>query len=517
MTISPEQGSDSPRLNLRRASSVAMKPLKFLVPGVLPRGKLVLLAGRGGLGKSTITADIAARLSRGERAMGLEYDPPPPCEVIFATCEDDPEDTLVPRLAAAGADLDKIHFPAGVCIPSKPGERPTPWSLAHHVALENTLKANPGIRLLIIDPATAFAGLAGVDGHKDAELRALLGPLSDAAAAHDLTIVLVVHLSKRQDVGVVEKVMGSVAWVNSVRMAWVVMPAPSPHKEKLFLPIKSNLTKDACGFGYRIVGLDGSEKELALAGVNLGADDKEVLGSQLYRVAWLGRSDADPDEVESSAMQQRRGNPKADPNAAAAWLADRLAAGPVRVAECVGEGNAALKIGKSEKWWRDTVLVGKLGGRSLKEKKFSGKWYFALPGSTLPPPSQYEEDEESSPEEIETDSLDSLQKTAGFYEESITHKDSSMRSQNVSSDLCYEESTLKMDSSQKQQDFTKNPEESSLLPSGLDSSSNSMPSERVPPSKADDLVADLPLLDGTGDIPHLDEYGSWDPGSNPWS
>ncbi len=70
------------------AATIKPKPLRWLVPDILPLGKLVLLAGDGGMGKSTITIDLTARLSRGECAFGLHYNALAG-DTLIATCEDD--------------------------------------------------------------------------------------------------------------------------------------------------------------------------------------------------------------------------------------------------------------------------------------------------------------------------------------------------------------------------------------------------------------------------------------------
>lgn len=67
-----------------------------------------LEAGDGGLGKSLITLHLAARGSRGPCCCGLDYSPPPPWETLLVSCEDDYEDTVLPRLLAANADPSKI-------------------------------------------------------------------------------------------------------------------------------------------------------------------------------------------------------------------------------------------------------------------------------------------------------------------------------------------------------------------------------------------------------------------------
>jgi putative DNA primase/helicase len=351
---------------------VQPKPLRWLVPDMLPLGKLVLLAGDGGLGKSTITLDLAAQLSRGECAFGLAY-PAVAGETLIASCEDDPADTIVPRLLAAGADLKRVHFLDGV---GDEDGRPAPWSLAHHAALDKHLAANPDVRLVVIDPASAFAGRAGIDGHKDAELRALLGPLTEVSARFAVTTILVAHLGKNECARAVRRILGSVAWVNAVRAAWVVAEREEDNGQRLLLPVKANLAPRRRGLVYQLVPLGEAEQERALAGyADLAGEDRQRLKSQLYHVVWLGETDAEADKVFAAAA--RRPDLPSDIQRAAEWLRGRLAGGPVESEVCVREGKAALQLSKPLKWWRDTVLKGELQGKPRKDG-FDGPWLWGL-------------------------------------------------------------------------------------------------------------------------------------------
>src|SRR5262249_13744680 len=151
---------------------------------------------------------------------------------------------------------------------------------------------HPAVKLVVIDPASAFAGRAGTDGHKDAELRALLGPLADLAAQCRVTILLVAHVGKRDCARAVHRVLGSVAWVNAVRSAWIVAEREGDEGRRLFLPVKANLAPRQKGLVYQLVPLDGAEQELALAGcTELRDEDRGRLAAQLYRVRWLGETD----------------------------------------------------------------------------------------------------------------------------------------------------------------------------------------------------------------------------------
>ena len=88
--------------------SVVMEPIEWLWPGRIAIGKVTVLAGDGGLGKSTVLFDLAARLSRGDHWPVSPERAPVRSSVILSS-EDDAADTIKPRLAAAGADMTKIH------------------------------------------------------------------------------------------------------------------------------------------------------------------------------------------------------------------------------------------------------------------------------------------------------------------------------------------------------------------------------------------------------------------------
>jgi hypothetical protein len=292
---SAEAAETGPRLRVTTAARVPMRPVDWLVPDLLPAGKLVLMAGEGGLGKSTLTLDLAARLSRGEPAFGLDY-PPVQGRALMASCEDDREDTVVPRLRACGADLERVDFLDGV--EAEGGERLAAWSLAHHEALEAYLKECRDVRLVVIDPAAAFAGRAGVDGYKDAELRALLGPLADLAAAHRIAVLLVCHMGKANVRRAIHRVLGSVGWVNAARAALLVCADPDHGDCRLVLPLKSNLSPSQDGVAYRLEGLLAEEQDLALASCGyLSAAERGKLAAQLYRPVYLGPVQIDPDAV----------------------------------------------------------------------------------------------------------------------------------------------------------------------------------------------------------------------------
>lgn len=148
-------------------------PVSWLVPDYLPKGKLVLLAGDGGLGKSMLTLHLAAVLSRGQPAFGLDYPEPPRGKTLLIQCEDDAADTVLPRFLAEGGEPSLVHQLQGVR--DEKGKL-RPFCLAQFEILSEALKRRRHVKLVVIDPAGAYVGAAGVDDHKDADLRASSAP-----------------------------------------------------------------------------------------------------------------------------------------------------------------------------------------------------------------------------------------------------------------------------------------------------------------------------------------------------
>jgi RecA-family ATPase len=243
----PEINGEALGLATTCLTDIKAEPVVWLVPNRVPLGKLVMLAGDGGEGKTTVLLDTAAQITRGSCCFGLTYDPPPAADVLIISCEDDFGDTVVPRLLVAGADLARVRRVDGV---KGRGGAALPFNLSHFQQLEEELEARPDVRLVIIDPAGAYVSGAGVDDHKDSDLRGLLGPLAELAARRRVTILIVKHFHKGATVKAVHKVGGSVGYINAVRAAFVAVPDTEDGDTKLFLPLKFNIGPKPRGLSY---------------------------------------------------------------------------------------------------------------------------------------------------------------------------------------------------------------------------------------------------------------------------
>lgn len=168
-------GRSSRQRRLRRtpASAVTMRRLRWLWSNRIVLGGLTLLAGREGLGKSTVAVDLAARVTRGELAGEFLGEPR---HVIYVNSEDARDSTIVPRLVAAGADLDRVVFLDA--ISSTDDE--SPLVLPHDTRLLAEEIEELGAALVVLDAATSVIDSA-LDGDRDRQMRRGLEPISKLA------------------------------------------------------------------------------------------------------------------------------------------------------------------------------------------------------------------------------------------------------------------------------------------------------------------------------------------------
>jgi len=252
-----ESGNLTKTSNLisRCVSDIQERPIKWLWDSIIPLGKLSIIAGNPGLGKSQITASIAAMASVGSGwpgGKGLSIQ----SNVAFMSAEDSAEDTIKPRLIAAGANLTKIHVIEGICVKQ---EKRDCINLGNNLSdINHYLIENPEIRLLIIDPVASYFGK--IDSHRDSDVRGLFYPLSKLAQKLNIAILCVSHLNKSTANPAIERVNGSIGIVASVRTAFVAIKDPNNEERRLFLPIKNNLALDRNGFAFMIESVEIENK-----------------------------------------------------------------------------------------------------------------------------------------------------------------------------------------------------------------------------------------------------------------
>jgi hypothetical protein len=185
-------------------ADIESKPIDWLWLGRIARGKLTMVAGNPGLGKSQLTAAIASTATTGG-TWPVDGTWCPQGNVIFLNAEDDAADTIRPRLEAAGADLSRV-FSLDAVRDGDTGKE-SAFNLDQDLSrLRSMLNEIGGAVLIVIDPITAYMG--GVDSHKNADVRAVLGPVATLAADYGAAIIGVSHLNKGGGNEAMMRVMG---------------------------------------------------------------------------------------------------------------------------------------------------------------------------------------------------------------------------------------------------------------------------------------------------------------------
>lgn len=223
-------------------ADVTPKKIEWLWKPVFPIGKVSLLASNPKCGKSTVTMDIAARVTTG-RPWPLHFSGvATKGSVVLLSAEDDPDDTIRPRLDVAGADPKKVHFLDVNTLHSD------------LESVEEFIRERGDVRLVVIDPVDAYLG--GTDSHKNAEVRGALKPLADMASRLKVAVLCVMHLTKsnaRDRTEAIYRIQGSIAFAAAARAVWGVVEDRCNQKRFLMLNIGSNLTRDNIGMAYRVV------------------------------------------------------------------------------------------------------------------------------------------------------------------------------------------------------------------------------------------------------------------------
>jgi RecA-family ATPase len=240
--------SSLPQVVMTRGDQVQPVAVDWLWKEWLAAGKLHLIGGQPGTGKTTIALALAATVTLGGRwPDGTRTEPG---HVVIWSGEDDPADTLVPRLWAMGADMRRVHFVDGM---REGGDRYAFDPARDVEALHHAMADIPDVRMLIVDPlVSAVAG----DSHKNAEVRRGLQPLVDMALKQHCVLLGVTHFSKgTAGRDPVERITGSLAFG---ALARVVMVAAKQEADgdrstrRILMRAKSNIGPDGGGFAYEL-------------------------------------------------------------------------------------------------------------------------------------------------------------------------------------------------------------------------------------------------------------------------
>lgn len=247
MQLSDESVPVGSLVRTRCAADITPEPVEWLWPGWLAAGKMHILAGAPGTGKTTLAEAFAATLSTCGR--WPDGTPAPRGSTLIWSGEDDPADTLVPRLMAMETDLRRVHFIDDVIDP----EGPRPFDPARDFAsLSEVAERIGGLKLIILDP---IVSAVAADSHKNGEVRRALQPVVDLAARIGAAVIGITHFSK-STVGrdPLDRVTGSLAFGALARI--VLATAKIENEDgstgRILARAKSNIGLDHGGFEYDI-------------------------------------------------------------------------------------------------------------------------------------------------------------------------------------------------------------------------------------------------------------------------
>ena len=256
--IKSTQKKQEQEVDLICMSDIESKPIEWLWKERIACGKLTVVAGNAGLGKSQITAYLAKVITTGS-FFHNESELVNVGRVIFLSAEDDPADTIKPRLVAAGADVSLCHVLCAINIQNQDGKAgKRNFDLTQDIEQLGKICERFGdVRLIVIDPISAYLG--NTDSNNNSDMRGLLMPLSDMAAKHEVALIVLTHLNKSTSQDAHSRVIGSVGLVAAARAAYMVQKDAEKPEIRYFVPIKNNIGNDHDGFAFSIEGVEIGE------------------------------------------------------------------------------------------------------------------------------------------------------------------------------------------------------------------------------------------------------------------
>jgi hypothetical protein len=326
-----------------RCSDIATASVSWLWEPYLARGKLAILDGDPGTGKSFVTIDLACRVTRGlpmpGAAAGAE-----PAAVLLLNAEDDARDTIRPRVLAAGGDPERLRVFASPGIGlQRPPRFPDDFA-ALEAAVYETQAA-----LVVIDPMMAFFP-PEVSANNNQAISTALLPFSALAADTGACVLLVRHLRKSGGASAIYRGLGGIGILGAVRTGLVVSRHPDDAELRVLAPSKTNIGPPGPSLGFRLARNDAGQTA----------------------VEWTGPLDVTADDLFGAGVPLRAGHRTRE--RATDWLKPFLAEGERRATEVIAEARAAgipertlhrakaklgvrsvavKKDGKVEWWWRD--------------------------------------------------------------------------------------------------------------------------------------------------------------------
>ena len=340
---------------LRSLGKRTKKHLSWLWTDYLPTNKLVHFGGASTAGKSPVTLDLIARVTAGLPWPDGTPNTLGPRSVILLAAEDDLEDTVLPRLELAGADVNKVFE---LAITARTGDSETEINAAldrDYAKLVERAATLDDLALIVVDPITNYLGAKKMNSEE--EMRgSILMPLSTFAQSRDVCIVTVGHFNKNREATIQQRIMGAAAFYGVARFVFVF--GDDPEDDDKYAHVMAENRNKAVAMRYRTV-----------------AEPVEWDGKQskVVKIEWRGISNADQEEV----VNARKQSDKTAEKKAADFIKEFLHTGakPTKTIEealkdagidCSNVARAARKAG---------AMPRKIKGK----KDAGGEWYLPTP------------------------------------------------------------------------------------------------------------------------------------------
>jgi hypothetical protein len=350
---------------LVKAIDVVPRAKDWIWLGHLLRGALGLMTGLPGIGKSQVHCDLVARASTGgswpNNGAAVAA-----MNVIMVTAEDSLDQELIPRLIAAGADLERVHIIKAIKTDGRASGNGRQFLLGDDLfRLESKMKEVGDVGLVTLDPITAYMG-GKIDSHKTTEVRSQLGPLKDFAERSNVAVSAITHPAKSAGPAAINHFIGSQAFIAAARIGHFccgeIDGDERPTGRVLFTNPKNNTAVKQPTLAYRISGIVIDRRH----GENISAP----------RITWEeGTVDISPDAAVAQAGGGRGDGRGGEQRECQRFLKDLLGDAEPRLAtEVFAEGR---QRGFTERQLRRAG--DKIGVECRKgEGTFEGKWFWSL-------------------------------------------------------------------------------------------------------------------------------------------
>ena len=232
-------------LKLINMRDVEVEPICWLWYPFIPYGKVTIIQGDPGEGKTTLVLQIIARLTKGERI--IDEDESLPINVIYQTAEDGLADTIKPRLLAANADCSKV-----LVI----DDSDTPLTMRDARLEQAIIETNA--KLVVLDPIQGFLG-ADVDMHRANEIRPIMKHIAELAEKYKCAIILIGHMNKCSAGKSAYRGLGSIDFQAAARSVLIVGRIKDEPEIRVVCQTKSSLAPEAKAVAFRLSEENGFE------------------------------------------------------------------------------------------------------------------------------------------------------------------------------------------------------------------------------------------------------------------